>query len=64
MCFFLYSDGVLVGHISEADIVGIGPEAVEFVRSDEYLTIYDFMIALNKVFFCLFFCFFWNITDS
>ena len=38
----------LVSSVSESDIVGVGPEATSFLLSDEYLTVKDFMDAVNK----------------
>eukprot|EP01084_Bolivina_argentea_P112129 200007_1 len=38
----------IVSHISESDIIGLGPEAISFLVSDEYLTVYHFMNAVNK----------------
>lgn len=40
--------GELVSHISESDIIGVGPEAIHFLLHDEYLTVGDFMAAVNK----------------
>eukprot|EP01083_Nonionella_stella_P151913 486187_1 len=38
----------IISHISESDIVGVGPEAIHFLLCDEYLTVSDFMNAVNK----------------
>ena len=40
--------GQMISHISESDIVGIGPEAINFLIKDEYLNIGDFINAVNK----------------
>ena len=38
----------LVSHVTELDILGMGPEAMQFLMQDDYLTIFDFISAIRK----------------